>query len=241
MENTQRETIRTRPFESDQEKGTAFRSRAYSLLAEAFRYPDEAMRKQAREGDFRKALETLLTELPYPFALSDSEKNALRLPEHMTDEDFEVEFVRLFESGPGGPPCPLVEGSYTEDRRVVLKELILFYNHFGLSYEQGAQDERPDHLCLEMEFLHYLTFKEVHAIQAGADPAGYRRAQRDFLERHPCVWMEKISERLDRIWERLDEDACAEAVRFYRSLVKLVNRFVEEDLRYLQGILASGT
>ena len=149
-----------------------------------------------------------------------------------------MEFVRLFESGPGGPPCALVEGAWREDRKVVLKELILFYNHFGLSYAEGAQDERPDHLCLEMEFLHYLTFKEVHALQTGADPSSYRRAERDFLERHPLGWLGQVSERLEKIFERLPEDACWEVIVFYSRLVKLACRFLEREHSYLGTLLA---
>ena len=178
-------------------------------------------------------------ELPYPFSLEEGERKGLTLSGSVQEEDVEVEFVRLFESGPGGPPCPLVEGAWKEDRKVVLKELILFYNHFGLSYAEGAQDERPDHICLEMEFLHYLTFKEVQALQTGADPSSYRRAQRDFLERHPLVWMEKVSDRLEKIHDRLPEDACREAIVFYRELVKLTCRFLGEERSYLQTLLSA--
>ena len=194
---------------------------------------------KASEEELVQALEDLSTGLPYPFSLEQGERKGLTLPSWVEEEEIEVEFVRLFESGPGGPPCPLVEGAWKEDRKVVLKELILFYNHFGLSYAEGAQDERPDHICLEMEFLHYLTFKEVQAMQTGSDPSGYRRAQRDFLERHPVLWMKKVSERLDKIYERLSEDVCQEAIVFYRELVKFTCRFLGEEHAYLQTLLTT--
>jgi DMSO reductase family type II enzyme chaperone len=232
------ENIQTQPFGTDEEKRSATRSRLYSIWAEVFRYPDEAFRGQVKQGKIVEALESLLAELPYPFSLEEEETKALRLPGPVKEEDMEVEFVRLFESGPGGPPCALVEGAWREDRKVVLKELILFYNHFGLSYAEGAQDERPDHLCLEMEFLHYLTFKEVHALQTGADPSSYRRAQRDFLERHPLGWLGQVSERLEKILERVPEDACREVILFYRGLVDLVRRFLAEERSYLETLLA---
>jgi putative dimethyl sulfoxide reductase chaperone len=233
------EIIQTKPFRTETERRSANRSRSYSIFSEAFRYPEASFRRQAKQGEFLQAFEFLLTGLPYPFALEENEKKGLRFPEWVADEDIEVEFIRLFESGPGGPPCPLVEGAWWEDRKVVLRELILFYNHFGLSYAEGAQDERPDHICLEMEFLHYLTFKELQAVQAGSDPSGYRRAQRDFLERHPMFWMEKVSERLGQILERLPEDACREAIVFYRELVNVTCRFLEQERSYLQTLLAS--
>ena len=233
------EDFQTKPFGTETEERSANRSRLYSIFAELFRYPDESFRGQAKEGRILEAVESLMAELPYPFSLEEDDREALRLPGSVKEEDIEVEFVRLFESGAGGPPCALVEGAWREDRKVVLKELILFYNHFGLSYAEGAQDERPDHICLEMEFLHYLTFKEVQAIQNDADPSSYRRATRDFLERHPLGWLGQVSERLEKILERLPEDACREAIVFYQGLVNLVRRFLGEERSYLLTLLAS--
>ena len=233
------ENIETQPLGTEQERQTAARCRLYNLFAEVFRYPDETFRTQVRKGELEKTFQALLNELPYPFALSPEESGALRLPDSMKDEDLEVEFVRLFEAGPGGPPCALVESAYCEDRKVVFKEIILFYNHFGLSYAEGEQDERPDHLCLEMEFLHWLTFEEVHALQTEVDPAACRRGQRDFLERHLLVWVTKLDERLDLIVEKLpEEEVCREAVSLYRGLVKLLQRFLEQELLYLKALLA---
>lgn len=230
--------IQSGPLGTETERRAANRSRLYSIFAEVFRYPDGPFRRQAKDGELLEAFESLVGELPYPFALEEEDRQALRLPGSVAEEDLEVEFVRLFESGPGGPPCPLVEGAWREDRKVVMKELILFYNHFGLSYAEGAQDERPDHVCLEMEFLHYLTFKELQAVQTGADPSSYRRAERDFLERHPLAWMGKALARLEEILERLPEDACREAVAFYRGLVKLACRFFEQERSHLKTLLA---
>jgi DMSO reductase family type II enzyme chaperone len=232
------ENIQSKPLSTDEEKHAGTRSRLYAVLAEVYRYPDESFRRQVKEGELLQAVETLSAGLPYPFCPEEGERQGLTLPSRVEEEDMEVEFVRLFESGPGGPPCPLVEGAWREDRKVVLKELILFYNHFGLSYAEGAQDERPDHVCLEMEFLHYLTFKEVQALQTGADPSGYRRAQRDFVERHPLAWMGQAAERLTKIHERLPEDACKEAIVFYQELVKLTCRFLGEERSYLETLLS---
>ncbi len=231
------ENIQTRELQSEEERQGASRSRIYSLLADVFRYPDESFGTQVREGDFEQALEVLAGDLPYSFPFKEEWKGCVQAIAGIGDEELEVEFVRLFEAGAGGPPCPLIEGSYREDRKVVLKELILFYNHFGLSYAEGDQSERPDHLCLEMEFLHYLTFKEVHALQAGADPSSYRRAQRDFLKRHLLDWIAQAGERIDRIKLKLPEDACREVIVFYSSLIDLLLQFLDADYNYLQKTL----
>ncbi len=229
--------IQTKPLRTQQENHVANRSRTYSLLAEAYRYPDDAFRDQARHGDLYQALRTLFSDLPYPLAWIREEEKALRSLNHVKDDDIEVEFIRLFEAGPGSPPCPLLEGAYRESRRSIMRELILFYNHFGLSYAEGAQDERPDHICLEMEFLHYLTFKELHVVQKDSSCLSYLRAQKDFLERHPLSWVEKMAERIDRIKKNRTLDACQEVILFYWGLASLTVRFLKEDCRYLQAVL----
>ncbi len=232
------ENIETGPLQTKEERQTAGRSRLYWLFSDMFRYPDASSLSEAGKGEVEQAFENLFRSLPYELTLSREESEALRLPERLKIEDMEVEFVRLFESGIGGPPCPLVESAYCEDRKVVFKELILFYNHFGMSYAEGAKDERPDHICLETEFLHWLTFKEVHALQQAMDPDGYRRGQRDFLARHLHAWVKELDKRLENIWERLLEDVCREAILFYRILVKMLERFLEQEVVYLQARLA---
>jgi TorA maturation chaperone TorD len=102
----------------------------------------------------------------------------------------------------------------------------------------GVSSAAQDNAALAGEFLHYLTFKEVHALQTGADPSSYRRAQRDFLKRHPLGWMGQVSERLEKIYERLPEDACWEVIVFYSRLVKLACRFLEREHSYLGTLLA---
>ena len=43
-------------------------------------------------------------------------------------------------------------------------EVSEFYKHFGLNMNQEeGKRELPDHLCAELEFLHFLTFKEAQA------------------------------------------------------------------------------
>lgn len=230
-------SFQTKVLTSASERRQANRSRIYSVIAESFRYPTAEFFDQVHSGRYRAALAALFSELPYVFTEWEAPVASTHLPERL-GEDLEVEFCRLFDIGPGGPPCPLVEGSYREDRKVVLKELILFYNHFGLSYSEGAQDERPDHLCTEMEFLHYLTFKEVNALQKGVPPDAYRRAQKDFIRRHLAVWIPQAARRVEALCDKAPEDACREALRFYASLLGLTDRFLQKELEYLSTVVS---
>ncbi len=124
----------------------------------------------------------------------------------------------------GRASCPLYSGHYTADRLRAMEELVRFYNFFGLRLAPGLM---PDHLVVELEFMHYLAFKEA---EAGGDAASFRRAQRDFLERHLTNWLPRLSATLKA--ER--------PVPFYRSLVGLTNRFLAADRAHLIGALNGG-
>ena len=221
-----------------EELDIAYRCRMYHLFSHIFRYPDSEFRNQVRSGELRKALETLSENLPYKYDLSDEEKSLLTFSESLKDEDIEVEFIRFFEAGPGNPPCSLVEGSYRDGRRSILKDLILFYNYFGLSYKEGSMEDRPDHTIYEMEFLHYLTYLNLRAISNKETYKGYVLAQRDFIERHPRQWVGKMAEQADKVLKGLKEEVNREVIAFYHNLIQLLNKFIEADYSYVRDSLA---
>ncbi len=217
------------------------RTRIYSLMAESFRYPDASFRKQIINDDFKKAFTKLFGNLPYAFDWTQEELYGIQQIAVSGDLDMEVEFIRMFESGPGNPPLPLLEGLYYKERRTVFKELILFYNHFGLSYDQGALTDRPDHICYELEFLHYLTFKELLAIQETTDETPYIRAQHDFLKRHLLNWVGLLVDKMHQMENALPDaaDASLSVFWFYRALIHMTWRLLNADFHYIQTRLKS--
>jgi DMSO reductase family type II enzyme chaperone len=112
-------------------------------------------------------------------------------------DELAVEFTRLFDVGASGPPCPLYGGLYGGARMKTMEEAVRFYNHFGLTLSDGPR-ELPDHLSTQLEFLHYLAYREAEALQAGTDTGPYQRAQRDFITRQPGAWVPKLCERVVR-------------------------------------------
>ena len=235
-EETALEKLRSITIKNDKELSLANRSLMYSLFSDVFRYPDKDFREQVRNGDLESTFSSIAESLPYPYELSDDEKKSLRYSDELKDEDIEVEFIRLFEAGPGNPPCALVEGIYRESRRAVLKDLIIFYNHFGLSYEEGSRNDRPDHTSYEMEFLHYLTFLNLRAMQLEKNQDSYILAQRDFLEKHPIQWIGKMHEQVTKVYNGLVEGVNKEVIFFYKNLICLLERFVEADYGYIKSV-----
>jgi DMSO reductase family type II enzyme chaperone len=157
------------------------RSHAYRVFAGAFGYPEGALLDEIQSGALRDALGHALG------AVSPTLEEALDREALRVDGDADAlaaEYTRLFDVGTSGPPCPLHGGLWIGDRMKTMEEVLRFYRHFGLTVG-GEPSELPDHLALELEFLHYLTFRESQAVNAGADPGDFARAERDFLARHP--------------------------------------------------------
>ncbi len=151
-------------IEGPDQMGRARRSQMYRFLAECFRYPGKDFFDMAREGEHLKSALALMHEIPFEVPVEEGALSG-RLLKDVSRDDFEAEFVRIFDAGPGGPPCPLYEGKYAADRMVNMEDLVRFYNNFGLSVAEAPERELPDHITTELEFMHYLAFKEVLALQ----------------------------------------------------------------------------
>lgn len=228
---------------TDEQVGLSARTDMYALLCDAYRYPDAQTRSYFRKGEFRDHVVRIAGNLPYPFALETKEITGLTFSDDFKNKEIEVEYIRLFEAGPGTPPCPLVEGKHLSKesgRKTIFKDLILFYNHFGLSYAEGNSEDRPDHLIYELEFLHYLAFLELTAVQKGRDTTPLRRAQIDFLERHPAQWTGLIADRVTEIEAGLREGVNKAVVSFYRNLILITDHFVKCDLDHLKSFSING-
>ncbi len=234
---------------SREEVATAARSRLYRLLVQGFSYPDRGFFAALAGDVFRREVQEACQELPF----------ALDLPlEGLTAEgdyiDFQADYLRVFEVGVGSPPCPLYSGLYRGGRKAVMEELTRFYNYFGLSLERG-RGELPDHLTTELEFMHFLAFKELWALHHGQDPSPYRRAQVDFLERQLLPWLPQLQARVESLQaERSPEPSTPSQVKgplrrgprgealalppFYRSLIAVSLAFVAADAAHLRSTLS---
>lgn len=204
-----------------EQAAAAARSRLYQALSQACLFPSQEFRAAVMDGTFRDYVASHLAALPY-----DLPADLAALADGLASyTDFQAEFIRLFEVGVGSPPCPLYGGLYLGGRRKVMEECTRFYNFFGLS-SGGTSRELPDHLSVQLEFLHYLSFQEVAALQQEGDVDSYRRAQRDFLVRQVAAWTPRLAERVQR----------SDGPPFYRSLCHLIASFSRRDADYLHGL-----
>ena len=209
-------------LQTAEERTAASRSRLYQLLGIGFGFPDEELYGAILDGTFAGAIAEACTALPYDLP-------AARAPELRTGAesytDFESEYIRLFDVGPAGPPCPLYGGVHGGDRMKVMEEAVRFYNFFQLHLSTERR-ELPDHITTELEFLHYLTFREAEARQRHADPLPLLRAERDFLGRHLCRWVPRLEAKLGK----------QDPLPFFPALVRCGLSFFEADRDYAAAI-----
>lgn len=192
------------------------RSMCYGMLAASFNVPDETQFKELNDGTYRERFAEACEELPFKL---DIEIEAL--PEDWSADDFHSEYLNLFDVGAGGPPCPLYGGVWGGDRMQVMEEVMRFYNYFGL---KSSEERRipPDHLSTELEFMHYLTYREAAAPMPNL-AVPYRRAQIDFIDRQPGRWLPRLSEKLNQL----------EPAPYFTSLIALTTQMLERDRKHL--------
>jgi DMSO reductase family type II enzyme chaperone len=201
------------------------RSRAYAAFAEMFEYPDEEYFEAVRSGTLAEALRAVLASVdPSLVEGGDGDWEALSNAGEGED-DLAVEFTRLFDVGASGPPCPLYGGLYGGARMKTMEEAVRFYNHFGLTLSESPH-ELPDHLTTELEFLHFLAFREAQALEQGEDAGAYRRAQRDFLARHLGRWVPKLRAKMER----------ESPMPFFLELVRRLESFLLADGAHLVAV-----
>jgi TorA maturation chaperone TorD len=136
------------------------------------------------------------------------------------NEELLVEYSRLF-LGPFGVIAPPYGSVYLDGERRVMgdstMEVIRMYRNEGLS---GSVDTRelPDHVGVELEFMSYLVFKEIKALEASdlraADEAVEKqeRFSGEFLRR----WIPPFCERIQENTEN----------GFYAALAQCASTFI---------------
>ncbi len=207
------------------DNATTSRTGVYQLLAQLVGPPDKDVHAAAVAGEWP----TRLAEAGklVPFAVDYGKAS---IPASMSPEEFQAEYLRVFEvgEGTGGPPAPLYGGFYGNggNRIQRLEEVVRFYEYFGL--RASPEDPRPaDNLSTELEFMKYLTFKEA-VTQSPRLQGSFRRAQNDFLERQLTTWLPQVVERAD----------AANALPFWKWAMSLTRDFATADAGYVSGVLA---
>ncbi len=142
-----------------------------------------------------------------------------------------VEYTRLFSSG---LLCPHYEADFVARDSFrsmhVIADVTNMYAIFGVKVAAGAA-ERPDHIAVELDFMHWLASKEAHAARQrqGGNIRLCRRAQGAFFERHLGRWGRAVARALRE----------STNVAFYRAVSQILERLLVAEATYLRMDLSA--
>jgi putative dimethyl sulfoxide reductase chaperone len=195
------------------EERTRARAALYQVLSSAFYPPKgdmanvwDAMNRAAEEG------------------AGGSEPDLARL---------DLEYNRLFV-GPGRLPCPPYESVHRSDRPEMELGTVLgpstaevkkAYTEAGLVIGPAFRD-LPDHIAVELEFMHFLCIKEL---ESKGDGAKWHQMQKEFVRSHLKPWVGAFTAKT----------VANTRSPFYRLAATLLDEFVKDEAEYLD-VLGSG-
>lgn len=110
-----------------------------------------------------------------------------------SEEELVVEYARLFV-GPFGLKAPPYGSIYLDGDHTVMgsstMETIGLYEQEGLARDEGFH-ELPDHIAVELEFMYYLSYRQVEALQKGETERAeaYRLKQEQFRTSFLVKWV----------------------------------------------------
>jgi len=188
----------------------------YRFLAAALNKPTPIQHEWFGSAGFVAALNRVCETFGVP--LAEDELAAVDPSDH------EARYIACFEVGLPTPPVLLLASHYNRREPVtaVLHEHLLFYHRFGARLARGIT-EQSDHLLNELAFLIHLD----ELLLKGLPASSLLLARRDFLRRHAARWPARAA-----------ADAAEKGLPVvYRTLLALLSRAVEDDLRLTEGAL----
>lgn len=192
----------------------------YKLLAACFYQPQK---KLFLDENVFAVLGNLLTRV-CPEAALFSEKMATSVVQY-DEEELLVEYARLLV-GPNELLAPPYGSVYLEEGRKVMGEstarVMEFYKAEGLSMNEQFQN-LPDHITAEMEFMYYLAYHEVEALEKNDREKAlyFLNKQEDFLRTYLDGWVAPFCEKMRQGTEN----------EFYQALADCVSVFMTKTDR----------
>lgn len=187
----------------------------YKLLAACFYEPQK---KLFLDESVFSVLGDLLTRV-CPAAALFSEKMATSVMQY-DEEELLVEYARLFV-GPNELLAPPYGSVYLEEGGKVMGEstarVMEFYKAEGLSMDDQFQN-LPDHITAEMEFMYYLAYHEVEALEKNDSEkaAQFLNRQETFRNTFLGPWVAPFSEKIKQGTEN----------EFYQALADCLSVFM---------------
>jgi len=210
--------------DSTPSKQADFRSKVYGILALAFSLPQENATNLYKS--ILDAQEIIRTNA----SVSQPEVDSPSL----SNVDLKKEYLRLFV-GPGHVKCSPYESIYRQDRPILAKGLVMGPSTADVRRRYAEADlilaknfnDLPDHIAVEMEFMHFLCAEELRALEDGNSQESTKRRemQQEFLREHLEPWVDRFAECVLR----------STRSSFHKSAANLLKTFVKSESEHFQG------
>ena len=169
------------------------RGQIYHFLELALAHPGEGGHEYFGEaGTEQEFLQVYGVEVQADQALADKGRAAAKRffagLRGMSYEQVEGAYIGLFTNNYPHLPCPPYGSLFTAiDSEKRLEEMLAikeFYQSHGVDIADSF-DDLPDHLCVELEFMQLLCFREREAADARDQEllTGVRKAETEFLDK----------------------------------------------------------
>lgn len=217
----------TQMIESRKEQAATYhlaRSAAYRLLSQATVYPTDEVIAVLSDEDLSQAqaaAEILGTTFSERLSVFERKLRAAS-PKELQDQHRRI-FSHILSLD-----CPPCETVYTASEIFQetdhLSDIAGFFRAFGMEL---AAKERPDHISVELEFMHLVTCKEGLAqLHHGPEKARLCRVvQRKFMEDHLGRWGQQFAQQLER----------QAPAGYFRALASLLDAFLADEVGYLRA------
>jgi putative dimethyl sulfoxide reductase chaperone len=204
----------------------ALRSETYKLLADCYYPPDEAL--SSKIVDLVENLELVRLE-----AQQDISWGGRKILKADNMEELKVEYARLF-AGPYTLLAPPYGSVYLEPERRIMgnstMDVVNRYRQSGLVVAEDFKDA-PDHIAAELEFMHFMIFKEMEANNQGDINSliTWLLNRRSFLDDHLGAW---VSEFAGKVVENAK-------TTFYQNLARTTEAIISDDYHTISSALNS--
>lgn len=190
------------------------RSDSFRFLAACFYQPEMDILKKELLPNLLKSLE-ISFEAAAAFA-----KEALKLLAAYSEKELLVDYAKLFVGPNELLAAPYGSVYLDRDRRVMgdsTMDVIEYYKSHGLVMDEDFR-EMPDHMAAELEFMYYLVFKEVEAIEKSdmASAIAAIEAQEFFMNKFLRSWTDKFAVKIEETAE----------TGFYKAIAACLSAFI---------------
>jgi TorA maturation chaperone TorD len=143
--------------------------------------------------------------------------------------DLPVDYAKLFV-GPFELKAPPYGSVYLDGERRLMGDstlrVISMYREAGISMDEGFK-EMPDHIAVELEFMHYLASKAAEGFEGSAQGGAltFVAAQKKFMDELLAPWVPAFC-------KQIRTEASSE---FYKALAGCLEAFVYCDSEHLES------